>query len=428
MMSVPALTTDCELSEPVSDILCTDISYDEAWILLRIFEEPVGYLRLPFHDSLVSAAQILDAAQQFRAGIESRVRACGGDPNAVFAGMGTTTSSTPPFQLRHKQLLTDGPAVTVVICTHGRPESLPNALDSLREQSYRNFDVLVIDNAPVDAAVREYVATLPEQDRVRCVVEPRKGLSQARNCAIAHVTAPIVAWMDDDEIADKHWLMELVAGFDAHPEAVAVSGLVVPAEVASRAQLWFEQYGGHTKGRGFEPILFDATAPGAQSPLFPLPPFGVGANMAFRLHTLREFGFDNAMGAGSLTRGCEDTLIFSRILLAKQKTLYQPSSVMRHYHRGDRAALEQQMYGYGTALTAFYTALLRFETRQFLALTRLIPAAADVVRGRGENNMLDVPVDFPAELLKIKRKGMLAGPVLYMRSAYRARAARRSPV
>ena len=232
--------------------------------------------------------------------------------------------------------------------------------------------------------------------------------------------------MDDDDIADEHWLTEIAAGFDREPDAVAVSGIVIPAELRTQAQLRFEQYGGHSKGRGFVPDVFDARATGAQSPLFPVPPFGIGANMAFRTEAVRRFGFDAAMGAGTPTHGCEDTLIFSRLLIAGERVVYQPTAVMKHFHRVDLDALSTQMFGYGAGLTAFYTALLRYEPAQFLRLFALIPNAARVALGRGENSMRGDSETFPPELLRRKRRGMLAGPGRYVRESIRVRRMRRA--
>src|SRR5205807_167629 len=79
-----------------------------------------------------------------------------------------------------------------------------------------------------------------------------------------------------------HWLAEIARALADHPAADVVSGVIVPAELETAAQVWFEQFGGHSKGRGFRPAAFSPATAKTQSPLYPLPPFGTGANMAFR--------------------------------------------------------------------------------------------------------------------------------------------------
>jgi len=77
--------------------------------------------------------------------------------------------------------------------------------------------------------------------------------------------------------------------------------------------------------------------------------FGTGANMAFdRSFLLDSDGFDEALGAGSRTRGGEDIDKFVDTLLRGRAIAYKPSAIVWHSHRSDRAGLLRQMYGYGT--------------------------------------------------------------------------------
>ena len=102
--------------------------------------------------------------------------------------------------------------VTVAICTHERPDDLRRALASLAEQHDSKFRTIVIDNAPRTRATANIVeeANLPNCDYL---IEPKKGLSRARNTALAHITSDHVAWIDDDEMADADWIGRLKQGF-----------------------------------------------------------------------------------------------------------------------------------------------------------------------------------------------------------------------
>src|SRR5206468_9191594 len=132
------------------------------------------------------------------------------------------------------------------------------------------------------------------------LVEPRAGLSFARNAAVKAAPGQILAWIDDDEVADPNWLAEVARALDEHPDADVISGVIVPAELETQAQLWFEQFGGHSKGRGFQPDVFSPATAHRQSPLYPLPPFGPGANMTFPPGLLEKLApCDTALGAGT---------------------------------------------------------------------------------------------------------------------------------
>ncbi len=144
------------------------------------------------------------------------------------------------------------------------------------------------------------VQEFAERGPVDYVVEPAPGLSRARNRAVATAPGEILAWIDDDDEADPHWLSEIARALADHPEASVVSGVIVPAELRTPAQLLFEQFGGHSKGRGFTPDKFSPATARRQSPLYPLPPFGTGANMTFRPGVIESIGgFDEALGAGT---------------------------------------------------------------------------------------------------------------------------------
>lgn len=423
----PALVCEVELSQPlvpISSYAADRGRYREVWLVAKVFGEPVGLVPVPFDGDCVSVTEVA-AAIDAACGdlVRARVRACGGNADAALAGLGTTPSAVPAFTRAHALWLRCGPSITVVICTRNRAHDLARALDSVLAQSYQRFDVLIVDNAPSDDSTESLVRRLSESDvRIRYSREQRPGLSWARNHALAQPLSQVVAWLDDDEVADGHWLMELAGGFCTVAGAAAVSGSVVPAELETEPQLWFEQYGGHTKGRGFHSAVFRGDDPDGQSPVYPLPAFGVGANMAFSVAALQAIGgFDTALGAGTATLGGEDTLAFSQILLGGGTVLYRPSALTRHYHRPDYEALSRQMRGYGMGLTAYYLSLLRHDWKLALPLLRLAPRAIKDVLGADGERLAGVPATFPRELLKLKTRGMLAGPLAYVRACRHAR-------
>jgi hypothetical protein len=109
--------------------------------------------------------------------------------------------------------------------------------------------------------------------------------------------------------------------------------------------------------------------------------------------------------------------VFSLLLLAGGTVVYRPAALTRHFHRRDMAALEKQMFGYGAGLTAFYAALLRADWRLILPLAMLAPRAIfDMSGSRRSTAMAGLPQNFPTQLLALKRRGMLLGPIAYMRA------------
>jgi GT2 family glycosyltransferase len=254
------------------------------------------------------------------------------------------------------------------------------------------------------------------------VVEERPGLSWARNRAIDVSSSDIIAWLDDDERADRWWVAELAKAFVDHPEAGAVSGIILPAEIESSAQLWYEEGGGHHKGREFDPLVFSPATRQIQSPLYPRPAFGTGGNMAFRRESIESIGrFNTALGAGTAAMGAEDTAAFSELLYAGGTVVYQPAAIVWHTHRSDIRALRDLKRGYGRGLSAFYLSILLRHPEALLELVRLLPKAIrdispsnDTDDGEGSADKADL---YAHDLYR----GIIEGGPMYLIAAARAR-------
>jgi hypothetical protein len=222
-------------------------------------------------------------------------------------------------------------------------------------------------------------------------------------------------------VADEYWLAELARGFHDHPEATCVVGAMVPAQLDTPAQVWFEQYGGFTKHRGFTWNVFSPETAHIQSPLYPLPQFGAGGNMAFNVKELQRIGgFDSSLGAGSRSFGGEETRVFTELLLDGGTIVYQPTAVTHHYHRRSVEELQKQMYGYGAGVTAFYTSLILTRPKSVLGFFGLLPAAyRDFFRSDSLRSG-ELPSDFPHHLIQANRRGLLKGPFCYVSAKFHA--------
>jgi GT2 family glycosyltransferase len=132
----------------------------------------------------------------------------------------------------------------------------------------------------------------------------------------------------------------------ADPEVVAATGLVLPAELDTDAQLVFERDMGGLD-RGYAPRRFDAgwlarhRRGGA-----PVWDIGAGANMAFRrAAVLAAGGFDERLDVGAA--GCSgDSELWYRLLAAGGVCVYTPAAVVHHHHRRTLPELRRQVHGY----------------------------------------------------------------------------------
>ena len=417
-----AVVAQCDVAEGLGHISAPRPGI-EALILVRVFSEPIGMLTetLPAEGLAppdLGAAIVREFAPQLR----ERFEESGLEWTGELPIDGVTPPRTPAFQLSREHVLREGPRMTVAICTHDRPDTLEIALNSVCSQGYERLRILVVDNAPSDDRSRRVVSALADKADIRYAVEPRPGLSWARNRAIELADGDVIAWVDDDEFCDQWWAAEIARGFVEVPGADAVTGTVIPSELETASQMFFERYGSVRRRRGFTRAVFSPETRHLQSPLFPAPPFGIGANMAFRRDALdRIGGFDCALGAGTVTKTAEDTAALSSLLLAGGTIVYQPTSIVYHRNRRESGVLEALLRGHGRGLGAFYTSMLVRRPMCVGELLRLTPRALRHKFAAKEQHVADQGTAFPRELVRANRIGLLEGPFAYAAARFHAR-------
>ena len=207
-----------------------------------------------------------------------------------------------------------------------------------------------------------------------------------------------------------------------------MTGLVVPAELETPAQIFFEQSGSGLD-RGYAALTFERAGrfqirrrnldEGSERvhSLYEMGELGLGSNMAFRTDALRDAGaFDEALGTGTPTRGGEDLAILVALLDDGHRLGYEPAAIVHHTHRASIEDLERQLYGYGLGFTAMLTAVALRRPRHFFGLASVVPAWLRSLRDPDSAKLANRTDDFPSELGGTELRGMLAGPVAYLRA------------
>lgn len=363
--------------------------YNKALILIRLRGRPVGQALLPVLGGRIGAREMRNTLMNAAGWTmwERWLHDFLGWDNAC------TTNYVPPL-------------ATVAVCTRDRTEDLRRCLEALMRLPDDGQEVLIVDNCPSNNSTRRLVEGY---SRVRYVCEDRPGLDVARNRALREARHEIVAFTDDDAAPDPGWLRALLRNFD-DPLVLCVTGLTMPLELETEAQEWFEHLS--TFGRGFRRTMFECSnlSPMAAGKV------GAGVNMAIRRKVLEYVGsFDEALDAGTVTLSGGDTEIFSRILAAGYRIVYDPAALCWHRHRRTWKELCRTFYGYGVGVYAYWTRRLLIEGEltvlplacnwffryQLLALAR---------------SLLGRPGSAPIDLVLAELRGCLAGPWAYLSS------------
>jgi len=230
------------------------------------------------------------------------------------------------------------PRVSVVICTHNRARDLERALESLAHQVGATFpwEIIVVDNASTDhtpLVVARWKHELP----VGRVVESRPGLCHARNTGWQNARSDVIAYLDDDALADPDWLTVIRARFDERDATLGcIGGKVDPIWEAPRPAWLSDQV-----AAGLTIVNWSdrtRTITDLQEVWL------VGANIAFRRDALvASGGFHPALDrSGTRLLSSGDVYLTKRILELGYECEYHPAMRVRHRVPGNR--LTQQWF------------------------------------------------------------------------------------
>ena len=111
------------------------------------------------------------------------------------------------------------PRIAVIVPAYRVAPYLPEALDSLIAQDMDAWEAVVIDDGSPDA-VAEVVHPYLADSRIKFLATENRGVSAARNRAIAHSRAPLIALLDGDDRLRPNYLSEMTAALERDPEAV----------------------------------------------------------------------------------------------------------------------------------------------------------------------------------------------------------------
>ena len=212
--------------------------------------------------------------------------------------------------------------ITVVICayTEDRWDDVLAAVRSVREQRYAALEtLLVVDHNPDLFA--KLTAALPDVQVVENA--QAQGLSGGKNTGVALAQGEIIAFLDDDAIAEPGWLAAMVPGYD-DPHVMGVGGMTRPRWETGRPS-WFPTEFDWVVG-----CTYEGREPGRVRNL-------LGGNASFRRRVFEVVGgFPTGLGRNSTTTkplGAEETEFCIRVLqqMPGSVFLYEPGSVIHHW-------------------------------------------------------------------------------------------------
>jgi glycosyltransferase involved in cell wall biosynthesis len=295
---------------------------------------------------------------------------------------------------------------SVVVCTRHRAELLARCLESLVQLEHPNFELIVVDNTPGEREVEQLAADAG----ARYVVEPREGLSRARNTGAREARGWLVAYIDDDARAERAWLGRHAAALE-EPALAATTGRILPTSLDAEAARIYAAAGGEDLGD----IAFrvDPTTP-AWFEMANFGGVGIGCNMAFRRELFdKGWGFRETLGPGAGIPG-EEHYAFFTLIRAGHAIAYLPRAIVRHDYPATMATLRRRRFWILQGATAYMLMLLAEEPEFRRDTLRYMCEAARGTRRAWRRSDVDERVGNRLQLLA----AVGAGVPLYLRSLF----------
>lgn len=412
----PTTIIHVELSEALPTV---EDTHDRLLVLVKLHGRPIGSIRMKSDNGRVTPALLaIELWSKCRTEIVDHLLADGMHVPAELTTDGLFSESAPRCWSALGNHAVE-PMISVVIATRERTAELERCLRSLQKQTYANFEIVVVENGTKSSSTADMIATsFADDSRIRYLHENRAGASLARNAGVAAANGEIIAFTDDDVLVDANWLHAIAWRFAVEPSADCVTGLVFPAELETRAQQLFEEYGGFNKG--YRPISYtvDARLKNTSS-LYPYAAgcYGSGNNASFRKASLITLGgFDLHLGPGTPCQSGEDLDMFLAVILNGGRICYEPAAIISHFHRADFRGLKRQLYNYGVGLAAVMLKWAMLKPRHTGQIALRVPKGIWSLFSTNSQKNMQKSRAFPVELERAELQGIVAGPVRYIRS------------
>jgi GT2 family glycosyltransferase len=212
------------------------------------------------------------------------------------------------------------PLASLILVNWNGAQHLPVCFTALRQQTFRDVEIILVDNASHDNSVELLARDFPEVKVV--ALKDNRGFAGGSNVGIRAAQGEFIILLNVDTEVDAHWLEEVLAAFERHPEA---------GSVASKMKLFDQRDKFHTTGdfyrlegipgnRGVWEV--DRGQYDREEYVFS----ACGGSAAYRRSMLDQIGLLDE----DFFFSCEDVDLGWRAQLAGWRCVYAPKAVVYH--------------------------------------------------------------------------------------------------
>jgi glycosyltransferase involved in cell wall biosynthesis len=216
------------------------------------------------------------------------------------------------------------------MATLGRREEIINFLDALINQTYKNYELIIIDQNE-DDRVKELYAEYKDKIEIQYYRNPIKGLSVNRNIGLAHITGDITAFPDDDCVYEPDTLENASAFF--------------------RENASYAFYTCNAIDKNNNKHIFRAKKNDADISVLNFLYTGISFTIFIRSPSLQLFRFDDKLGLGTKFGSGEESDLILFLLKHKNRGRYYAG---RYVYHPAKEETEEKAFSYGKGFGALH--------------------------------------------------------------------------
>jgi glycosyltransferase involved in cell wall biosynthesis len=216
------------------------------------------------------------------------------------------------------------------MATLGRKEEITLFLNTLKEQTYKNFELIIIDQNDDD---RVYDLYLQYKDiiELKYIRSNKKGLSLNRNIGMNNCTGDIIAFPDDDCEYKIDTMEKVKYFFDNHKE--------------------YNFFTCNTKDKSSENKILNSKRKNTDISIYNIMFTGISFTIFIRMDAVKQFRFDEQLGVGAEYGSGEESDLLLYLLKNNNKGRYNADAYIYHPFKVDNAS---RAFPYGKGFGALY--------------------------------------------------------------------------
>jgi glycosyltransferase involved in cell wall biosynthesis len=283
---------------------------------------------------------------------------------------------------------------SAIVCTQNRATYLRKAINSLENQSLSKdlFEIIVVDDGSEDETRSIVLNEFKYLDNLSYLFQSQRGLSAGRNLSCKHATGKILAYIDDDAVADSKWLEQLLIVYEQYSDAWVVGGKIDLMFEGNLPNWLHPELFGFLGHLDYGDKIITIT-----------PPLRLGGgNFSIRKEFLEKIGyFSPLLGRDNYSLlSNEEIELLSRVVKWGGKSYYTPRAVVKHAVSQQR--LKREYFHARSYWQGYSVSVQRFLEGNNNRLRGIINAMLDltVICFRLTVFLLSLPFSHPKERLR----------------------------